>query len=665
MIKIPQNSKWSQPNNSDLFDNIYYTKSVNFDETGYLKLSSRAVSVISEQDDSNFDIPVSYGRYTTGGFAIATFDNPYLLDVSNTSFSMTQDTDSGGGSPPSLSVQTYGKWWRNRWHVTTDTKLYYKTISNGDWTDTSISALTSGVSHPLEAFDSQSTLVVGNGNIVRQYDSSYATTNLAQLTLSTDYEVIGLSYNNNLLGIATRLSNTIEGQNKEAMFFTWDGNASSANAGYGVGSDSVLAIVPYKSSFLILNRIGQLLYFNGGGFELLASFPVYFQDVIWGDFLNKLSFGDSIIVRGNLIYINIKNTVTTEECGTNLENMIGGIWCYDPAVGLYHKYSPSISKANLITVLQAGVNTTTNLLTANAGTIVTTGNPVKILQSFITPISAGTIYYMIKVSSTTFYLASTKDLAMALTPIDLTAVASGTNYLLALETKDYGQNRVSRSGGAALMGSKTFSYDKIIFGGDYYDTGTAFAHMNLSVFGFKNIGYFVTAKINSPYIEDNIVQLTIKYRPLVLDDKIKIKYKNKDFNNIPSFASCTVTSNTVLTTTTDITDAYAYSDELECEFIGGKGAGQMSKVSSITLNAGTYTITLLEEIEGITNGDIITVKLDNWTELQTITRTNTKNWLEVPIAKTSKWTKFKVVLEGSDTTIEELQINNTKQLPAN
>lgn len=664
MYKIPQNGKWSQKNNSDLFGNLHYTKSVDFDEEGYLKLSSRCVSLINSEDDTDFNIPVSYGRTSTGAFTIATVENPYLLDASNTTLSITKDTDNGDDAPPDMSFNTYGKFYINRWHITTSTKLYYKTISNGNWTDAGITALTSGVSHPIARFEKQGTgsLMIGNGNKIVQLDSTYAVGTLPQLEISSDYEIIGMAYNNNQLGIATRLASTIEGQNQEAGFFTWDGSASSANQMFSVGSDSILAIFPYKSSFIILNRIGQILYFNGGGFDELASFPVYFSDVVWGDFLNKLSYGDSIIVEGDTIFINIKNTVSDNFGGTYLENLLGGIWCYDPAVGLYHRYAPSISKATLIETTQANVNTTTNIITKTAGTVLDTGNPIKVLTSKITPIVAGEIYYIIKASTTSFKLATTKENAIANISVDLTASASGTSAFMALNLKDYGQAVSSRCGGIALMGSKSFSYDKVIFGGEYSDLNstTNYAHLNLSVFGFKNIGYFITSKLNSSLIEDNIQKLYIKYRPLKSEDSITIKYKNKDFNGIPEYASCTVIDNKTLSHNSYIPNSFASTEELELEILSGAGAGQMTKITSITENSGTYTITLSEELEGISANDVMYVKIDNWNVLDTITSADSENWKEIPLAKNSKWTKFKVVLEGSDISIEELQINNSQ-----
>lgn len=675
MIRIPNiEKKFSQPNNSDLFGNIHYTKSVNFDEEGYLKLSSRTISLKNEEVDGNFDIPTAFGRHTDGSFYIATTEKPYGLVLNDTTSSFNEDTDDGGDPHPSLDFTTHGKWWQSRWHITNNTELYYKTKSNGNWTNTNITNLTTGKPHPIEVFEKAGTLMVADINTVRQLDTSYAVGANAQLTLSTDYEVISLAYNNNLLGIGTRLASTIEGQNTEAKFFTWDGSESSPNASYGIGSDAIITVFPYKSSFGIITRAGQILYFNGGGFDKLATFPVYFKDIIWGSSNNVMGYGDMVQVDGDVLYININSSLKDNKLNTYTENMLGGIWCFDPNVGLYHRYSPSISQGQVIYAGTADVDISTNIVTVNtlsmptSPTIPPTGSPVKAINSNVGGITTGNTYYLIKDSTTTYKLATSKENALFGTAIDLTS--AGVLVILTYELKDYGQSRTARPGAIALMGNKTQLYNNLIFGGEYYDTNstTAYANLNISVAGLKNIGYFVTAKINSQHIEDIIPKIYIKYRPLDTDDKIILKYKNKDFVGIPEIASCTASGKNALYTTSNIPKSYAFANrsdfgteqELECEIISGAGAGEMAKITSISYESGTYAIFLDRDIEGMSAGDNMSIKIDNWKELYTITSDDNDNWKEIPLAKTSKWTKLKVVLEGNETTIEEiLPINAT------
>lgn len=680
MIKIPNTTHtFAQTNQSDLFGNIHYTKNINFDESGYLKLSPRTISLINAEDDTDFNLPTSFGRYTVGEFYIATIENPYIIDMEDAAqSSVVKDTDNGGATPPAMTNQTRGAWWQNRWHITNNTKLYYKTVSSGDWTDTGIPALTTGVAHPLCAFEKQGigSILVGNGNEVIQLATDYSTTNPAggtfsQLTISSDYEVVDIAYNNALSCIITRMSQTAVGQNKNSGVFIWDGSASSANYMFDSGSDTCISITPYKSSFVILTRSGRLLYFNGGGFDEIGVFPVYTQDMEWANFLAYQSRGRIMSSEGDLIFINISNIVTDSNLNSYYESMIGGVWVYDPAVGLYHRYSPSVTKMTILSCRQVDVDVTTNTITVHNGfsfptspTIPTTGNPVKVTSSTIGGLVAGNIYYIIKSSPTTFKLASTYANAIALIPIDLTSTGGSFSYFMTMELKDYGQSKVNVSGATGLLGGKVYAYERILFGTTLQDTNstTYYQHLDISVAGFKNIGYFITPKLLSDNIEDNILKGYIKYRPLKSTDNIQIKYKNKDFLGLPSVASCTATSSTVLTTTSLISEADTFTGDLECEVIAGAGAGQMVKVTSITESSGTYTITLDTALDGVSASDKLDIKLDNWTLLTTIDNTITENWKEFSVAKASKWTKFKVILTGSNITVEELQIINKTQL---
>lgn len=667
MIKIPSVGKFNQPNNSDLFGNIWYSKNLNFDEEGYLKLSDRAVSLISSKVDTEFNIPTALGRYSGGDFFIAAVEHPYILSIADSGGSIAQDTDSDGDAAPDMSFSTTGIWFNNKWNITTSTKLYTKAISTGNWTDQSVS-LTTGVSHPLCAFEKAGTILVGNANEVKQFDTSYAAGTLAQLTISAGYEVIGIAYNNNQAGIITRLASTVEGQNKEAGFFLWDGSESSANSMYAVGSDACVAIAPYKSSFVIITRTGELLYFNGGGFDKLASFPTYFNDVIWGDLLNRDMYGDSIKVDGDVIYINISNDITDENKKTFSETMLGGIWCYDPVIGLYHKISPSNSQAVMMSVAAEDINTTTGTFTTSfliGSTVPDTGTPVKILNTTNGGgITEGKMYWIIKVSSNAFKLASTKANAIALIPLTITAASNTT--LMGLALKDYGATKVERMGAVALMGTKQYAYSDFIFGGEVYDTNSTsnYGHLNITVADFKNIGYFITPKIASQNVEDNFQKLFIKYRPLDTDDKIIIKYKDKEYIDLPEQGSCTVVSSTSFTTTDDLYQSYIATTDLECEIVSGSGAGQMSKVASITYLTGTYTVTVEDEIDGWVAADRCYVKIDNWKTMDTITSADSQNWKEIPITTNSKWLKVKVVLEGSAIAIEELQIITQPHIPS-
>lgn len=676
MFKIPQqDKKFTQTNRSDISGNIWYTKNIDFSEEGYIKLSPRAVQVISDSSldstfDTDFNIVSSIGRFGASvEYYLTSTEEPFKVTLNQTTITATEDTDT---SNPALTVDSRGRWYQNAWHVSTDTAVLSKSIATTNWTSR-ITGLTSSVAHPIEIFRNKGTIVVGNGNVVKQYNSSYA--NTTDLTIPTDYEITDISYSNNKLGIITTLSTGAEGQNQEAFFFVWDGGTTTANTGIPIGAESIVAITPYKSSWVVLSKTGQLFYFNGGGFDELAVFPFFSKDRIWDGGVR----GDIMITDGDLIYINVNGFVSVQGIKQELilQNNPAGVWCYDPKVGLYHKYSPSISQVYIITVLAGGADTTTDILTANSGTVPTTGTPIKLTFSPTDPIgglNSGQIYFIIKVSSTTFKVATTKENATNGVFVDITSQSAQTSSFQVLILKDYGQSYNIISGALALTDTKNVVYDGITYSfRGFNSVGTTTNYFGMTVSEFDNIGYFITPKLESQQIEDLIQKIYSKYRPLKNNDSIKIKYKDEEVLGLPVStpqigASCTWTSTTTLTTTADISEADTYLDgnekELELEVISGAGGGQMSKISSISENGGTYTITLVDEIEGVSTSDTCNIIIDNWKTIDTITSSEPKNWKEMPINAPTKAIKLKVIMKGSGITFEELQVINKIQIPA-
>lgn len=678
MAKIPNtDKKYSQPNNSDLFGNIYYSKNLNFDEEGYIKLSPRAVSLVNSEDNTDFNIPVAFGRKQTGEFEVATTEDPFEIQINDgQGIEANLDDDNDDDAPPAFDFDSHGKWWQNRWYVTDATLLMYKTLSGGNWTDTAIS-LTSAVRHPLEVFRNRVTMCVGNGNVVKQINTSHSET--TNLTLPAEFQVTSLAYNNNRMAVATKMADTtsgVTGINSEAYFFVWDGTTSSAGQLFGVGSDFIVHVVPYKSSFLLLTRTGLGLYFNGGGFDPLFELPVYFTDAVWGDSVNPETLGDTMVVDGDIVYININNA--TERYGRKgeevLPNAPGGVMCYDPKVGLYHRWSPSISKAYRVTVATSGTNTSTNVLTASAGTIASTGSPVKYIYNpgdKIGGLTIGKVYYCIKLTSSTFQLAETRQEAMNGVAIDLTSAASSNNYFLHVELKDYGASYMQRTGAVALSEVPDLALDSIVFGGEYQDSATTggIEHLCFTVKEFQNIGYYVTPKITSQTVLDTYKNGFIRHFPLKDEEYIEVKMKTKEYVGLPVTTPqhgdhCTWSGTNELYTSADLAEAKAYLDaggELECEITAGAGAGQMAQILSMGFGNDTYSLVLDEEIEGVEAGDICDVLIENWQKLYRITSTEQKQgYSEVATGENNKSTgaKFKVIMKGSDIKIEETNLPN-------
>lgn len=672
MIRLPLNNQWTQLNSSYKAGALWATKNINLDEEGIMKLSPRMVNIFDDSEttsnvgSANFDIPVAFGRSSQGTFYMGTTDEPFDVSVSTTTKSISEDTSSNN---PNMSFDSHACWWQNRWYASTSTIVSYNTA--GTWTASAITGLTSGVRHWLTVFKNRKSLCVSNGNVVKQYDTSHS--NTVDLTIPSDFEIIGMAYNNYRLGIITRQGSESSGQNSNAFFFVWDGSTTEASVGLDIGSTQAIAVAPYKSSFVILTIEGQLLYFNGGGFDELARFPFYVSESRVENFLALGSYGDIIISDGDVLYINIGFDLS--DVGVKQEEYLAnnpmGIWCYDPKAGLYHRYSPSISRHYQKTITEANIDLTTNILTTS-GTIPATGNPIILTSQTVGGLTNGKVYFIIKLSSTTFAIAETKELAEAGVKIDLTSKSSNQFFAM-YDIIDYGATYEIDTGAIALWGDSSFVYRDIISGCRLENTvGSNVVVLNTAVPQLENRGLAVLSKLFLESQTETIKGIVIKHRPLDVRDKIIVKTKMKEYLNTPTSTpsgtgnKANWTSDNEFYTTADLSEIKTIFDtgeEIEIEIITGVGAGQMSKVMDIGYSSGTYSITLEDSIVGATSGTNSNFVMDNWKVCGYIDYDNqTEGVKEIPVASSGKSPQIKIELRGYNTAIEDIQIINNTQI---
>lgn len=667
---IDSQGKWYQNNKSDRFSSIYYTRNINLNENGYIKMSPRTISIMDEATNGDFGVPLAIGRSSQGEYLVATSSNANF----NATISTTANTwsENSGTTEPTLTPESHACWYQGLWHATTTTAVISRPYSGGSnqtWTSR-ITGLTSGVRHYLSVFASRITLCISNGNTVKQYTSAYAAD--TTLTLPSDYEVIGMAYNNQNMGIITRLGTTSASQNQESRFFLWDGTTTGFQRDAAIGADAAIAICAYKSSFAVLTRRGQLLYWNGGGFDELANFPFYNKDKQWGSILENVTLGESMIADGDSIYMNVG--LELNPFGVKSERFIpscpSGVWCFNPSVGLYHKWSPSISKVYVNSVTDANVDISTNIFTTS-GTLPSTGNPVRLTASSngLGGLTVGKNYFIIKLSSTTFKLASTKDNAELGTAIDITSKgADGLNYFWMYDIFDYGNTYFSTgstgAGAIALTGETNRIYQDVIFGGDFRDTSlSANDSICMGVPYLDGRSVLVLSKTVSGNIKDSIKNIVTKFKPIKSTDSIRIKYKDKDVLGLPVTSSgneATWVTSTSFTTAQDLSEAKTFFDaegELEIEFISGAGGGQSVKIENITVSGTSYTVTTAEAVIGARVGYKSEYIIDNWKHLDTITSDDNEAGYKITSLKgSSKWFHVKLEMIGSDITLEDVDI---------
>lgn len=156
--------------------------------------------------------------------------------------------------------------------------------------------------------------------------------------------------------------------------------------------------------------------------------------------------------------------------------------------------------------------------------------------------------------------------------------------------------------GAAIRSSANVNIKAILYG----DAGEQ----------FNTRGHFITSIMESSAFEDDFKDLLLTFRRFRnTTDRIIVKYRSINNSTYPIISvTNTWTSTTTFTTTTAGFANVVAGDEIM--ILQGRGAGATVKISSITVLAGTYTITISEAI--LNASGTFQCMASDWTELATV-----------------------------------------------
>jgi len=665
MITIPdqQTKRWQQANNSDLLGNVAQTKNITFDLMGYLTLSGSPRAIMDESIDTDFNKPVVILFSSDYGYFVETPESAFQV---NQNILTARPTEIVTAGVPVGDIQSDAIWFLGLMVVTQGVDVkFYDPVAN-TWTDTNITlASTSGGQHPMANFLSLPALAVADLNTIKLYSTMSATPTVygSTLTILSDFYITGMCYFNQNLYIGTR---HIYGGH--AFMYVWNGTGTAVQSAYEVDSNIIFSICVHKDSVVCFTGNGSLLRFNGAGFDLLTAFPIYYTDQALTDETNIGMYKNVMKSNGDLLYILFENQ---ENDASRLLNQPDGLWCYDPDVGLYHRYSLSNALVMPETVLAASVNTTTNQITvANS---YATGTEVYYRDAAGTSIPElvnNTKYFVIRVNATHVQLAATRTLALAGTPIDLTGTGNDSQSFIFFPNTDYGQFFTNRAFSINVIeravATRQFGTD-LLWGADTRrrtDSSAGIATLGTISDGAEARGYFITPKIFASNASEAWSIFGIKFSRFTSDiDKIIIKYRTYDdmkkFLDISSISKGTITwTSTTTFTVTDTEWANAVVGN-EVEVLRGGGAGILAHITTIT-GTSTLTVTIDEAYADYVTGDIGRAVFRNWIKLKVISYPTTKGYETITLGRqvVGKFIQFKIELRGVGVRIEEISVDS-------
>ena len=673
---IPQkeNKRYSVNLATDLFGNISQARNLDFTRPGYLSLARKPYVFYTEVEDVDFESPL----------AILSDDDDYYVVTSEDTFSIdTSTSDIGvskltGGTPPTNGFQSDGVFFNGELHVSGSTTI--NSLTGSTWTS-DYSGLSSSYPHPLCVSEHQQYLAVGNGNTVRLISTAYAL--ITTLTIPSDHVVTWIRWRANLLWIGTR---NIQGG--EAKVFLWNGSGTAAQAGYGVGSEWAFSGCVYdvEGTIAVVSASGQLLKFGGSGFIPMRddsgnemNFPVYYLGVPWGSSAAQSNLRGKVTSRGmeakgRRIYMVVSGEIDFTNGGTPdyIPNFPSGLWIFDPKVGLYHRAGGDHKKHAVVTFSSVSNDT----LTMSAAQVYETGDPVEVITvGSLTGDIDDIIYYAIKVSSTQIKLALTPQQALAGQNITITGSVTSAEMVMNVY-QSVGAPKIDNVGGVCVVkaaGIARYSGSEVVYGVDVRLPASATTVASVMSLGMgKNVGNFVTAKVQASAVKDTFANLVSKFGDLNIPTrKIIVKYRTKERWGLPGRREMRSNNRATWVTSTTFTlnpktyDVYSVREGDEVEFLDGGASGYTAHISDITVDSATqWTFTIDEAMPDVTTSDTSTVLFQNWTKLITISTTEDATAAAEGLKKAAvdgeaddaknkaKWIELKIELRGY-TDIEE------------
>lgn len=660
-IPSKQTKKYSAANNGDLFGNLVRTRNLDFNKKGYLSLAGKPNVFYTEAQDADFQTPIAIAS-DSDSYYVITSDHFFTLSLSLHNFSISEKTS---GTPPGFSFNSDYAFYTEDIHVSGTTSVCSYDLSGDTWTSR-ITGLSSSYPHPLCVSEHQQYLAVGNGNSVRLYDSGYNL--ITTCTVPAAQIVTWIRWKGNLLYFGTR--NYFGG---EARMYVWNGSGTAAQAGYGVGSAWAMSGCEYEDTIVVASQNGRLLRFSGNGFVSLrtndgqeVNFPIYYTKRTWTSSASNTNLlspvaSRGMIAKGSRIYMNVASEIGSNngDIPNYLINFPSGLWVFDPDIGLYHKGGVDHQQMAKVTV--SGLNG--DILELPAAQVFETGDPVATGTLFtLTGVDSNKIYYAIKVDSTHLKLANTPYEAQAGAAMTLGGSLTSEQLIFAVY-KSCGSVRVDRGGPVALINeteaAALFLGSEVLYGSEVNNnTGTTVGTV-MSLGMGRNVGSFVTPKIQAENVTDLFKKLIAKFGPLNYNTrKIIVKYRTALKWGSPGrqthdgfYGAVWINSNS-FTVNPKNTDVYALAvgDEIEIQY--GAAGGYTAHVSAITVNSSTdWTITLDESMPDVAASDQSVFVHENWTKYKTISNADdlkaaVKGFANYSFGKNAKWVQLKIELRG-------------------
>lgn len=666
MIPIPSSNRaWTVRHDSDIYGSIVNSRNLDFSKDGYVQLARKAMVLYSGKTDVNFRRPIVFAATDSLIYLVTT---EAIFEINPFGGQLVFSALPGNVDAPDSGIYSDALVYQSELHVSDDDSVC--AYDGSSW-DRVITGLSDDYPHPLCVSEHQVALAVGDGNLVNLYNTGYSL--LTTLVLPKDHIVFCIRWRMDQLYIGTR---NISGGS--AKVFIWNGAGTGAQQGYSVQADWVYSMCEYQSSIAAITSAGQVLRFNGGGFDELpgASLPVASTPYSWtsnttdNNIIGKVASRGMAAI-GSSLYININGELDNESTvlpGRQLNSMPSGVWVYEPTIGMSHRAGYNYQKKLSLAPSSVGSSVLQFATShqAQLGDAVIASNVVSLVG-----VTEGQVYYAVPGGSQALKLALTPKDALEGRTITITGTPAFNDTFDFDTYESVSSTVINNTGPIFALGKERpnlFYGSEVFFAGEVMDGDMENNQIVMSLGMGRNVGRFTTAKILASDIEDTFQQLVSKYTPFILDtQKLVIKYRSEERYGFPTPLRFSDLGLATWVTQESFTVDARYRDfksvEVgdEIEVVEGAGAGYTAHITDIQVSGDTYTVTLDESFP-VTTEQQFDFVADNWERFTTITNedlSENRSFDKTTLDDVhSKWVQFRVELRGFNMSIEQLLASN-------
>lgn len=172
--------------------------------------------------------------------------------------------------------------------------------------------------------------------------------------------------------------------------------------------------------------------------------------------------------------------------------------------------------------------------------------------------------------------------------------------------------------------------------------------------------------------KDTFNTINLRFRPLDYGDSIVVKYRTAERVGLPIVPAAagelatenriTWTSSTTFTTaaaptSNDYMKLFAAQVGDEVEILAGAFAGATAHITALSRSGLQWTVTIDEALP-VSNGDLSTCMINNWTTIDTITQADGLTSKTIAVDTSADWVQFKIEMRGVGVAIEDTFVTN-------